>query len=236
MIMKKTMLFLILLFSSFVSNYTPVGNAENSDADGKKMAQILIDREKEEYIRMYNEIYQRSLIQQIEFESEVIIPKYFDFKYVEYTYNLSNQLQLSARMVFRLMFKESSFIDTVKSPVGANGLMQLMPETRQLYAENLRTDTLNLDKNQEDIYIGLNILKSQYEYWRGRGNSEKYSWKLSLATYNAGIVAVKKYKGIPPYKETNDFIVFILKSHSNPIFYANILKREKNENAITIGT
>ncbi|MFA5207087.1 MAG: lytic transglycosylase domain-containing protein [Candidatus Paceibacterota bacterium] len=234
--MKKIMLFFFLLFSSFFFSNITVSNAENTENGAKRMTEMIVDREKEEYIRMYNEIYQKSLIQQIEFESEILIPDYIDFKYVEYAYNLANQLGFSTRTVFRLIFKESSFIDTINSPAGANGLMQLMPETRILYRKNLRTDTLNLDKNQEDIYIGLNILKNQYEYWRGRGNSENYSWKLSLATYNAGIVAVNKYKGIPPYKETTDFITFILKTHSNPTFYANILKREKNENTVKISS
>jgi soluble lytic murein transglycosylase-like protein len=128
------------------------------------------------------------------------------------------------------MFKESSFIDTVMSPVGAKGLMQLMPDTRKTYYELLRVDTLNLDKNQEDIYIGMNMLLDLQAYWTDRGNSEKYSWKLSLASYNAGKGRVLQYKGIPPYKETQDFVVFILKAHSNPVFYANIL--QKNENSL----
>jgi len=230
------MLFLMLLFSSFVSNYTPASNAESDEHNNERATKMLADKEREEYIRMYQEVYQRSLIQQIEFESEVIIPKYLDFKYVEYIHDISIQLNLTTRTVFRLIFKESSFIDTIRSPMGAQGIMQLMPKTRDLYRKSLCTDTLNLDRTQEDIYIGLNILKSQHESWKAKGNSDKYSWKLTLATYNAGIVAVKKYQGIPPIKETIDFIDFILKTHSNPTFYANILKREKNENTITIGT
>lgn len=224
------MLFLVLLLSSFLSDNISVSNAENSDINGKKAVDILMEKEREEYINMYKEIYKRSLIQQIEFESELIIPDYIDFKYVEYTYELAGKYNLSARTAFRLMFKESSFIDTVKSTAGAEGLMQLMPNTRDKYYTELRVDTLNLDKNQEDIYIGMNYLIDLYKYWKERGNSEKYSWKLSLASYNAGIAKVIKYKGIPPYKETNDFIVFITKPHSNPAFYANILKREKYEN------
>jgi len=227
MIMKKSILFLMLLFSSFLFNNTPVSNAENSDNNEIK---TIYEREKEEYMKMYQEIYQKSLIQQIEFESEIIIPDYIEFKYVEYTYNLANQFGLSSRTVFRLMYKESSFVDTIKSPVGAEGLMQLMPKTRSTYYDLLRVDTLNLDKNQEDIYIGMYLLKELQAFWTERGNSEKYSWKLCLASYNAGKGKVLQYKGIPPYKETMDFVIFILKPHSNPVFYANILS--KNENKI----
>ena len=230
MYMKKIVLTLAtLVFSLFING--PVGVAENGEITGMKMAQTLADEEKEKYVKMYNQLYEKSLIQQIEFESEVIIPNYIDFKYVEFAYNLSNQIGLSSRMVFRLMFKESSFIDTINSPAGANGLMQLMPSTRSAYYEQLRVDTLHLDKNQEDIYIGIIYMKDLYDFWLDRGNPEKISWKLSIASYNAGKGNVLKYRGIPPYKETQDFVTFILKSHSNPTFYANIINRKKNENA-----
>ena len=231
--MKKFTLFLFLLFSSFGFEGGTASNAENTENTKEKASEMLIDLEKEQYIKMYQEIYESSMIQQIEFESEVMIPDYIEFKYVEYTYNVANQLGLSARVAFRLMFKESSFIDTIVSPKGAYGLMQLMPDTRDSYYEMLRVDTLNLDKNQEDIYIGLNIVKDMYAFWRERGNSDKYSWKLSLASYNAGKGNVLKYQGIPPYKETNDFVIFILKPHSNPIFYANILNKKKNDGDIS---
>jgi len=231
--MKKIALFIFLLFSSFSFEGGNASNAENTDNDKKMASNMLIDREKEEYMRMYQEIYEKSIIQQIEFESEVLIPDHIDFKYVEYTYNLANELGVSSRTMFRLMFKESSFIDTAKSPVGAEGLMQLMPKTRETYYELLRVDTLNLDKNQEDIYIGTHLLLELKAYWRERGNSENYSWKLTLASYNAGKGKVLKYKGVPPYKETQDFIAFILRPHSNPIFYANILNKKRNDGDIS---
>jgi soluble lytic murein transglycosylase-like protein len=176
-------------------------------------------------MKMYQEIYEQSVIQQIEFESELIIPKYFKYEYVEFTSKTADQFGISRRMAFRLIFKESSFIDTVKSPVGAKGLMQLMPDTRSKYYKILRVDTLNFDKNKEDIYIGLYYLKDLREYWKKRGNSEKVLWKLALAGYNAGPPAVIKHKGIPPYKQTIDFVTFINSSHSNPVFYSNILKK-----------
>jgi len=230
MIMKKIMLFVLLLFSSFLFNNLTVSNAENSENSTVGIAKTIAEREKEEYMKRYQEMYQKSLIQQIEFESEVIIPDYVDFKYIEYAYNLSNELGLQPRTVFRLIYKESCFRDTVVSPAGAQGLMQLMPETRKAYYNLLRIDTLNLDKNEEDIYIGSMYLKDLHEFWRERGNSDNFSWKLSLASYNAGKGKVLRYKGIPPYKETTNFVAFILRAHSNPKFYANILKRNENTN------
>jgi soluble lytic murein transglycosylase-like protein len=109
--------------------------------------------------------------------------------------------------------------------MGAKGLMQLMPDTRSTYHKMLCVDTLKFDKNQEDIYIGLYYLKDLKEFWKKRGNPEKVLWKLSLAAYNAGPGKVIDYKGIPPYKQTIDFVNFINSSHSNPTFYTNILKK-----------
>jgi soluble lytic murein transglycosylase-like protein len=221
----KTLLFIFVLTFLNIGAKFPAMSESTAASDNNNISLEKEMSEAEKYMKMYEEIYQMNLVMQIEFESEVIIPKYFDFKYVEYTYNTAKQLNVPSRTAFRLMFKESSFIDTIKSPVGAEGLMQLMPQTRAIYKEFLRTDTLNLDKNQEDIYIGLYIMREGYDFWNSRGNSENYSWKLSLASYNSGKGTVIKYKGIPPIKETTDFVTFILKVHSNPQFYSNILRK-----------
>lgn len=205
-----------------------------SEGNNITSAELYIDKltyeakmkaEADRYMKMYQEIYEQSVIQQIEFESELIIPKYFEYKYVEFTAKTAEQFGISRRMAFRLMFKESSFDENVTSPVGAKGLMQLMPGTRSTYYTQLCVDTLKLDKNQEDIYIGLYYLKDLREMWKKRGNSERVLWKLALAGYNAGPAKVMLYKGIPPYKQTIDFVDFINKPHANPVFYSNILKK-----------
>ena len=217
--MKKFMLFLLLLLSTLFFNGIPVTNAENSDTD--EMSAYLTKQIED----LKTQYYLQSLIQYIELESEIIIPKYIDAKYVEYIYNTANQIGVPIRTAFRLVYKESTFRDSVTSPMGAGGLMQLMPDTRVLYRQILRTDTLKLDKNQEDIYIGIYMIKDLYNYWVSRGNSINYSWKLSLASYNAGKGTVIYYHGIPPIGETTDFIAFILKAHSNPAFIANYVKK-----------
>lgn len=226
--MKKLLLTLFLIFSSFIFNDSTVSNAENGTTTNTVYVNNDASLEKK-IAEMEREMYLKNLIQYIEFETELIIPEYFDVKYIEYTYNLANDLKISHRVIFRLMFQESTFRETAVSKAGAKGLMQLMPSTRNTYYKNLCIDTLNLDKNQEDIYIGMNYLIDMKKYWMKRGNSEKYSLKLALASYNAGEGKVHKYQGIPPYKETQDFINFILKSHSNPQFFANYSKKYSDE-------
>ena len=164
--------------------------------------------------RIKREFYLKNLIQQIETESEVTIPDYVDIKYVEYMYDLSKKLNLPTRMVFRLVYKESAFIDTIVSHEGAKGFFQVMPDTHELYRKALQVDTLKLDNNEKNIYIGMNMLKNLYNYWISKGNTDNYSWELSLACYNAGIAKVLYYHGIPPYIETISYIRFVLKEHS----------------------
>jgi soluble lytic murein transglycosylase-like protein len=226
----KILVFILILGFLNLGSKSPV-NSEIISANGNITENYFVNKaEIEKYMKMYQEIYERSLIQQIEFESEVIIPKNFDFKYIEYAYKLATEIGIPTRVMFRLIFLESSFDHNVISPAGAAGLMQLTQSTRDTLYKNLRVDTLKLDLDQEDIYIGAHYLKDLQEFWRSRGNSEKNIMGLSLAAYNAGPGKVIKYKGIPPYKETIGFVTFILKPHSNPIFYANILtKKDKNQ-------
>ena len=164
--------------------------------------------------RIKREMYLKNLIQQIEAESEVTIPDYVDIKYVEYMYDLSKKLNLPTRMVFRLVYRESAFIDTIVSREGAEGFFQVMPDTHELYRKALQVDTLKLDDNQKNIYIGMHMLKDLYDYWISKGKPNSYSWKLSLACYNAGIGKVLYYHGIPPYNEKISYIIFVLKEHS----------------------
>jgi len=227
--MKKIILTLLFIFTIFSFANISTSNAEYS----KSM--VFVNNNTDNSIELAKKVenlerkmYVDNLIQRIEFESEIIIPNAINVKYVEYTYNLANQLKLPTRTVFRLMYTESRFIDTLTSSKGARGLMQLMPNTRNEYYTQLRVDTLKLDNNQEDIYIALNMLKDLHKYWKSKGHSEKYSWKLTLASYNSGSGSVKKYRGIPPYTETIDFVNFISKSPSNPEFYFKYIRKYEN--------
>ncbi|MCF7700196.1 transglycosylase SLT domain-containing protein [Loktanella sp. M215] len=94
-------------------------------------------------------------------------------------------------LFLRLVQQESGWNARARSHKGAMGLAQLMPET----ARRLGVDPTDPVQNLEG---GARYLKLQYVKF---GN-----WPHALAAYNAGPGAVEKYRGIPPYAETRNYV------------------------------
>lgn len=93
---------------------------------------------------------------------------------------------------------ESNGNQNATSPVGAIGVMQLMPET----AKALGVNPYNVEQN---ILGGAKYLRYQMD--RFDGDVPK-----AIAAYNAGPGAVEMYGGVPPYKETRDFVARVMAS------------------------
>ena len=95
---------------------------------------------------------------------------------------------------------ESNFNHKAESPVGAKGLMQMMPATATEVASAKALDHRNPRAN---VMAGARYLRSLINQFSG-------DLKLALAAYNAGPGAVMKYKGVPPYRETQAYVVKVM--------------------------
>jgi soluble lytic murein transglycosylase-like protein len=99
---------------------------------------------------------------------------------------------LPRRLVRSLISTESDFEPRAVSPKGAIGLMQLMPATAEALGADPRDPAQNVD-------AGTRYLRDLLEKYDGG------LWH-ALAAYNAGPGAVDKYQGVPPYRETIDYV------------------------------
>lgn len=104
-------------------------------------------------------------------------------------------------LVKAVIHTESGFNPNALSKPGAQGLMQLMPATAGMY------DVNNVFDPHENIHAGtkhLAYLLKRYDN----------SWEMALAAYNAGEGNVRKYKGIPPFAETQDYIKRVISRYN----------------------
>lgn len=108
---------------------------------------------------------------------------------------IARALEISPRIIEAVALVESGGSQAARSPAGAIGVMQLMPGT----AQGLGVNPYNLEEN---IRGGAMYLKTQIDRFGGL--------PLALAAYNAGPGAVEKYGGIPPYKETQNYVARVM--------------------------
>lgn len=127
-----------------------------------------------------------------------------DIKYEDIFNQVSAQTGVSAQLLKAVAQAESGCRSDAVSSCGAVGVMQLMPATAKAYGV---TDSFDA---YENISGGAKLLSDLLEKYNGNVT-------LSLAAYNAGSGNVSKYGGVPPFKETINYIDKINKLLSNAL-------------------
>ncbi|WP_336936194.1 lytic transglycosylase domain-containing protein [Acinetobacter beijerinckii] len=109
---------------------------------------------------------------------------------------------ISEGLIKAVMHTESGFNINARSPVGAQGLMQLMPATAR------RFNVSNAYDPEQNIFAGARYLSWLIKRFNG-------DTRLAIAAYNAGEGNVDKYGGIPPFRETQDYVRRVTSRYQN---------------------
>ena len=100
---------------------------------------------------------------------------------------------VDASLIRAIIHAESAYHADALSPKGAQGLMQLMPATQQ-------------ELQVEDVFDPLSNIEGGTLYLSRLLNRFDQDVAMAAAAYNAGPGAVSKYGGVPPYKETREYV------------------------------
>jgi len=114
-------------------------------------------------------------------------------RYRDMIYAYADKYEVNRHLVKAVITEESCFNNKALSPVGAQGLMQLMPDTAVWLKVNDPHDPA------QNIRAGVRYLAALQK--------EFDTLELALAAYNAGPGNVRRYKGVPPFAETQAYVV-----------------------------
>lgn len=117
----------------------------------------------------------------------------YNGKYASYINEAASKYGVSAALIAAIIKAESDFNPNARSNAGAMGLMQLMPENAREFGISNPYDP------RQSIMGGTQEIAKYLKKYNG-------NLDLALAAYNAGMGNVQKYGGVPPFKETKDYI------------------------------
>jgi soluble lytic murein transglycosylase len=127
--------------------------------------------------------------------------RYSTKKYDNIIANASQQYGVAFPLLKAIIKAESGFNPWAVSKKGAKGLMQIMPQNFKLLGIKDPFDP------SQNINAGARYFKQMYDRFG--------KLALSLAAYNAGPKAVERFKTVPPYEETEEYVKRVLKFYYN---------------------
>ena len=130
---------------------------------------------------------------------------------------IATQHDIDPEFVNAVARVESNLNPSAVSPKGALGVMQLLPSTADRFGVH-------------DIYDPKQNIEGGVRYLKFLGNMFSGNLPLVLAAYNAGENAVKRFNGVPPYKETQNYIHKIQQLYKKD----SISSQKKNELKLNI--
>lgn len=118
-------------------------------------------------------------------------------RYDTYIRQAASLYQIPEALVRAVIKVESNYDPRAVSPANARGLMQLIPETAE------RMQVRDIHDPRQNIFGGVRYLRILANLFNG-------DLELTIAAYNAGENAVIRFGGIPPYEETQSYVVKVL--------------------------
>ena len=133
---------------------------------------------------------------QLRFDSSQTIPP---TPFGPLIHSVARRHGLNPEVVAAMVRQESGFDPTARSPRGAQGLMQIMPATAERFGIS-QNELLDPESNLE---AGVRYLSWLVDHFEG-------DLKLVLAAFNSGEGTVERFDGVPPYRETREYLRRIL--------------------------
>ena len=112
---------------------------------------------------------------------------------------------VDARLIVAMVICESDFNPKEVSHAGAMGLGQLMPDTVQDYGITNPFDSV------QNLYGTVREIRSHIDKYQNQTGDDYQALVLGLAAYNAGEGAVRRHGGVPPFRETQNYVRKVIK-------------------------
>jgi hypothetical protein len=190
---------------------TGVSNSKSQTVVSIHTDQPVASNYKEQKVINPQEIKKERLTAKKENSLSLVSGKKAEHLYHPIIIQTSSRHQVDPAIVKAIIMAESGYNPRAISKAGAKGLMQLMPKTAQALGVE------NVFNPQQNISGGVRYFKQLMNRFNG-------DFELALAAYNAGSTTVRRYKGVPPFKATQNYIKKVFK-------YYQLYKNQMTEEA-----